>query len=176
MAAARALPALPLGMAPHDVQAEPDQHDATQQPDQIARRPADAEQRQHVQGDPDESEPAHEDGRPDEPESGARRRHGDDPEALGAGREQEAAEHEDQPDDQEDHEIGEHDLLEQRRPLEQQEGADAADGEGEQDAKTVESPPPDRAQAFALGLKAAREEARANSGPGPPVQPLEAEA
>ena len=164
-------------MAPHDVQAEPDQHHAAQEPEQIARRLADAEHREHIQRDPDEREPAHEDGRPDEPEAGGRGRHRDDPEALGAGREQEAAEHEDQADDQEDQEIGEHDLLEQRRPLEQQEGADAADGESEQDAKTVGGPPPDRAQAVARGLEAGLAMKRvANSGRRPPEQPLQAEA
>ena len=176
MASARRLAALPRRVAPDDVQAEPDQHHAAHQPDQVARRPADPEQRQHVERDPHEREPADEDGRPDEPEAGGRGRHRDDAEALGAGRQQDPAEHQDQPDDQEGQEIGEHDLLEQRWPVEQEEAADAAQREGEHHAEAVGEASPDRAQALLRALEAGCDHALTEPGRRPPEQPFEAEA
>jgi hypothetical protein len=163
-------------MAPDHVEREADQHDTGHERDQVARGLADAERRQHIERDLHEGEPVDEDRRPDEPEPGRIRGHRQGPEALGARCQDDPAEDHDQPHDQEHQEVAEHDLLEQRRPIEQKEGADAADRKGKQHAQSVGGPHPDRAQTLAHGDQPDCDHALAEPSRRPPEQPLEAKA
>ena len=91
MGAARRRAGVPRRMPPDHVEREPDQHDATSEPDQVPGGAADPEHRESAEGELHEEEPADQNRRPDEPEAGGRGRHRHHPEALGAGRQQDLA-------------------------------------------------------------------------------------
>ena len=90
----------------------------------------------------------HQHRRPGEPISRGRGRHRQEAETLGPRSEHDATADEGEPHRENNNEIGEHDFLEQRRPVEREKGPDTAGGEHSDDAEPVAQAPRNRSQAI----------------------------
>ena len=122
-----------------------------------------------------EGVPAGEDEKPPVPEAGGGPVHGQDAEPVDirmtgrAGGQQEAAHHQGQAELQEGHEILQQDLAQQRRPVEDQEGADAAEAEGRHQQHAIDEAGDERDQPLGHGLHGKIQAAP----PEPPGRPEE---
>ncbi len=91
-------------------------------------------------------------------------------------RQEETADHQGEAQSEEGEQVAEHDLPKQRRPLERQERADAAERECGHEARAEREPHRERAQPIAYGLKRQLVDPLARPRGRPPEQPFGAEA
>ena len=121
--------------APDRFQRNGEETEAKDVGDELAPFRREAESAQEADGDIAESKPADEHREPSAPEPSGHRIRRNDAEALGIGGEQKMADDHCDAGGEESDEITEYHLAQERRPIERQEGANAADGEGRNDAE-----------------------------------------
>ena len=144
----------------------------------VGREPQNAEQEQR---DPAKGEPGDQQAQPLVPVPGGCRAHRDDAEALDVvvvpapGRQEHAADHQREAHGQECEQIAEHDLPEQRWPVEWQERADTAERKRDHEPGVEREPGGDRAQAIADGRQVQIADALTGRHGHPPEQPFRAE-
>ena len=173
-----------LAMRPSPEGDETDGEEA--EPEEIGRRHPhrrrEAERAQQADHHPAEGEVADEGGEPGLPVAGCLRRHRDDAVAVGllqpapARDEQDAPEDEGEAHDQNGHQDAEHEHAQHRRPVEQQEGADAADAEDRHQGEAVGEPHADHAQALRHGGEGMSADPGAGAARRPPERVLRAHA
>src|SRR5271165_2542510 len=133
--------------APHGFERNGEETEAEHVGDEFAPRQRKAEITEHVDRHPPEGKPADKDGEPTAPKPSGHRIRRNDAEAFGIGGEQKMADDCGDTGDQQGDEIAEYDLAKERRPIERQEGAEAADGERYHHAESKDEARSDKTEA-----------------------------
>src|SRR5262245_32488519 len=161
---------------PSDLEADSEQHETECIGHELAHRGRHPEGAEQADCDPSNCEPADEESDPPMPEPGGSGAHGDNTEPLAAGSQQKSGKNQGQSSDQEGNQVAEHNLPQQRRPVEQQECADTADGKGRDEPEAEGEPDGDGAQPLADRVQGYVDDPGLHAARNPPEQPFDAEA